>query len=77
VKPPSLAKNLAQGSLEQLDDAEIEGVRLEAVAHAKATAQRARFDGVVRLSARDVRGLVVTRDQAAVLAQLFGLVVRD
>lgn len=31
----------------------------------------------VRLNARDVKGLVVTREQAAVLAQLFGLVVRD
>jgi uncharacterized protein YjbI with pentapeptide repeats len=31
----------------------------------------------VRLTSRDVRGLVVTRDQAAVLAQLFGLVVKD
>lgn len=31
----------------------------------------------VRLTAREVKGLVVTRDQAAALAALFGLVVRD
>jgi uncharacterized protein YjbI with pentapeptide repeats len=31
----------------------------------------------VRVTARDVRGLVVTRDQAATLAQLLGLVVHD
>jgi uncharacterized protein YjbI with pentapeptide repeats len=31
----------------------------------------------LRLGVRDVRGLIVNREQAAVLAQLFGLVVRD
>jgi uncharacterized protein YjbI with pentapeptide repeats len=31
----------------------------------------------VRVEARDVRGLVVSREQAAALAQLFGIVVRD
>jgi uncharacterized protein YjbI with pentapeptide repeats len=31
----------------------------------------------VRIDARDMRGLVVSREQAAVLAQLLGLVVRD
>jgi uncharacterized protein YjbI with pentapeptide repeats len=31
----------------------------------------------VRVGASDVRGLVVNREQAAVLSQLFGLVIRD
>ncbi len=31
----------------------------------------------VRVGANDIRGLVVNREQATVLSQLFGLVVRD
>ncbi len=46
MKPPVLAKELAEVQLEALDDAEVEGARVERCELGKARAARARFDGV-------------------------------
>jgi uncharacterized protein YjbI with pentapeptide repeats len=75
----------------RLEEADFGGADLGAAAFVDCNLRgidltRARLQGVdvsastlseVRVGAADVRGLVVNRDQATALAQLFGLVVRD
>jgi uncharacterized protein YjbI with pentapeptide repeats len=46
VKPPVLAKELAQAKLETLEDAEVEAARVEKCELGKRRAARARFEGV-------------------------------
>ncbi len=57
-------------------DCEMEGVDF-ANAKFQAVDVSTSILGELRIGAGDVRGLVVNREQAVVLAQLFGLVVRD
>jgi hypothetical protein len=82
IRPPDLPGGLAHAEVAALEALDLEGARVEGAALTQQRAGRVRLDGVhlVRsalIGPADVRGLIVSREQAAVLAQLFGLVLRE